>query len=210
MSDTHMFELINSFATATPWLHTILTVYALWAGLVVLALLLVAGWWWPARHRPDAPRAVATTVLTGIAAVVAVLINQNLLSPAIARPRPCRALAHVEVLLPCSADYSMPSDHTIIAGAFVAGLLILSWRLGLPALLVALLLAFSRVYVGVHYPADTVLGLLAGAVIGAVIVLAGRRGATSLAQRLTHTPLRILITAIPTAGLPAHDLDRVR
>lgn len=99
----------------------------------------------------------------------------------------------MQVPLPCSSDYSMPSDHTIIAGAFVAGLLILSWRL--PALLLAVLLAFSRVYVGVHYPADTILGLLAGAIIGVAIVLGLRRPATPLARRLTETPLRILVTA---------------
>lgn len=91
MTDTHLFELINSFAVATPWLHGVLTAYALWAGLTVLALLLVAGWWGPARHHQDAPRAVATAVLTGVAAVVAVLLNQNVLSPLFARPRPCRA-----------------------------------------------------------------------------------------------------------------------
>lgn len=209
MIDTRLFDLINAFARATQWLHGVMTAYALWSGLVLLALLLVAGWWWPARYRQDAPRAVATAVLTGVAAVVAVLVNQNLISPAIARPRPCRALAHVEVLLPCSNDYSMPSDHTVIAGAFVIGLLILSWRLGLPALLVAVLLAFSRVYVGVHYPADTMVGLLLGAVIGAVIVVGGRRGATRLAQRLTRTPLRALITARPAADLPTPRLDRV-
>jgi membrane-associated phospholipid phosphatase len=131
--------------------------------------------------------------------VVAVVVNQNLISPAIARPRPCRALPHVQVLLPCSTDYSMPSDHTVIAGAFVTGLLILSWRLGLPALVLALLVTFGRVYVGVHYPADTVVGLLLGALIGVVIVLGGRRGATTLAQRLTRTPLRPLITATPAS-----------
>ncbi|MDQ2790225.1 MAG: UDP-diphosphatase [Pseudonocardiales bacterium] len=209
MIDTHLFDLINAFARATPWLHGVMTAYALWAGLVVLALLLVAGWWWTARYRQDAPRAVATAVLTGVAAVVAVLVNQNLFSPAIGRVRPCRALAPVEVLLPCSNDYSMPSDHTVIGGAFVIGLLILSWRLGRPAVLLALLLAFSRVYVGVHYPADTVVGLLLGAVIGAVVVLGGRRGATTLAQRLTRTRLRALVTARPTADLRSPRLDRV-
>lgn len=147
---------------------------------------------------------MATTLLTGVAAVVAVLLNQQVISPVVARPRPCQALAHVQVLLSCNRDYSMPSDHCIIAGAFVVGLLILNRRLGLIAAVLALLLAFGRVYVGVHYPADTVVGLLAGAVIGTVVVLALRRPTAALTDRLTRTPLRPLIVAGSGAATPAH------
>ncbi|MGH3492216.1 MAG: phosphatase PAP2 family protein [Sciscionella sp.] len=196
--DDQWYHDVNAFAVGTRWLHGFMAAYALWAGLVVLALLLIGAWLFYARHRADAPAAVAVAVLTGVSAVIAVLLNQNLISPAIARPRPCTAFAHVEVLLPCSHDYSMPSDHCIIAGAFVAGLWILNRRFGIVAGLLALLLAFGRVYVGVHYPSDTVVGLLAGALIGIVIVLALRTPAATLAARLIRSPLRPLITRGPT------------
>ncbi|MGH3627791.1 MAG: phosphatase PAP2 family protein, partial [Sciscionella sp.] len=192
-TDTAWYLDVNGFVRQTPWLHGFLAAYALWGGLLVLALVLIGGWW-RARRRDDAPRAVATAVLTGVAAVVAVVVNQQLISPAIARPRPCLALHHVEVLLACSKDYSMPSDHCIIAGAFVAGLFILHRKSGAVALVLALLLAFGRVYAGVHYPSDTVAGLLAGALIGSVIVLALRRPTTALTVRLALGPLRPLIT----------------
>lgn len=42
--DTQWYLDVNAFARATPWLHTVLAAYALWAGLVALAVLLVAGW----------------------------------------------------------------------------------------------------------------------------------------------------------------------
>lgn len=191
--DAAWYRDVNAWARRTPWLHGFLSAYALWGGLVVLVVMLVLGWLL-ARRRTDALRAVAVAVLTGVAAVVALLVNQNLISPAIARARPCQAM-HLEVLLPCSPDFSMPSDHCVIAGALVAGLWILDRRFGVVAAVLALLLAFSRVYVGVHYPMDTVVGLLVGAVIGVLVVLALRRSATALGTRLAATPLRPLVLA---------------
>jgi len=61
-------------------------------------------------------------VCAGVGTVVALLVNQDLVSPAVGRARPCQVLAHVEVLLSCAHDYSFPSDHCVLAGAFVAGL----------------------------------------------------------------------------------------
>jgi membrane-associated phospholipid phosphatase len=72
-------------------------------------------------------------------------------------------------------------------------LLLLDRRLGLLALLAALLLAFSRIYAGVHYPSDVAGGLALGAVIGAAVVLTFRPATAALAARLVRTPLRPLI-----------------
>lgn len=207
--DTSWYRDVNIVARDTPWAHAFLAAYALWGGLVCLALLLVAEWW-RARRRDDAPHAVATAGIIGAATIVALLVNQHLLSPAIARQRPCHALAHVETLLSCNGDYSMPSDHCIIAGAFAAGLLVLHRRTGLVAGLLALLLAFARVYVGVHYPADAACGLAAGAVIALLLVVALRGAVTRLAAWLATTPLRPLIVAStgpPYAAQQRHPTD---
>jgi undecaprenyl-diphosphatase len=190
---------VNHFARDTPWAHGFLAAYALWAGLVVLSLLLIAAWL-VVRHRVDAPRAVATAFLAGLGTVIALLLNQHVISPAVARPRPCHALHHVEVLLACNNDFSFPSDHCMLAGAFAAGLLLVSLRFGIPAVLLALLLAFSRVYTGVHYPGDAAAGLLIGAAICTVTVLLLRRPATALARRLARTPLRPLFVAGDKGG----------
>lgn len=195
--DTDWYLTINNFARSTPWVHWLGAQYALWGGLVLLVALLVVGWLW-ARRRPDAANRVTIVVLTGVSAVVVLVINQHLISPAIARPRPCLTLTHVEVLLRCTNDYSMPSDHCIIAGALVAGLWILNRRFGITATVLALLLAFGRVYAGVHYPSDTIVGLLVGAAIGTIIVLALRRPVRSVCQRLESTPVSVLIRTKPT------------
>ena len=94
---------------------------------------------------------------------VAVLVDQNVVSAAVGRARPCAVMPDVQPLLPCSADFSMPSDHAVIAGALVVGLWILQRRLGAVAAVSALVLAFARIYVGVHYPSDVAVGLLFGA-----------------------------------------------
>jgi undecaprenyl-diphosphatase len=191
--DSSWYRSVNEFGRDTSWAHGALANYANWAGLVLLALLLVAGWLL-GRRQPDAPRFTATAFLVGVGAVLALVANQAI-GPAVARTRPCHALTHVEVLLHCANDSSFPSDHAMIAGAFAAGLLLLDRRLGLAALLLALLLAFARIYVGVHYPSDVAGGLAIGAAIGALVVLALRPATAAAAVRLVRTPLRLLIVS---------------
>ena len=62
-------------------------------------------------------------------------------------------------------------------------------------LLLALLLAFARVYVGVHYPSDVAGGLAIGAAIGTLVVLTLRPATAAVALRLARTPLRPLIVS---------------
>ena len=191
--DVAWYRSVNEFARDTSWAHSAISNYANWAGLVLLAMLLVAGWL-SGRRRDDAPRFTATAFLVGVGAVLALLANQ-VIGPAFARPRPCHSLTHVEVLLHCASDSSFPSDHAMIAGAFAAGLLLLNRKLGVLAVLLALFLAFTRIYVGVHYPTDVAGGLAIGASIGALVVLVLRPAAAAAAARLVHTPLRPLIAS---------------
>lgn len=195
MSVDHRWYLdVNSFAVHTSWLHGFAAGYALWGGLVLLAAMLVGGYL-IARRRAEAAVLVPTLVCGGFGVIVALLINQQIISPAVGRARPCHTIAHAEVLLSCAQDYSFPSDHCVLAGAFVAALFVLGTRWFAPAVVVALLLAFMRVYTGVHYPSDAGAGLLIGAAIGAVVMVLLRGPATRLASRLRDTPARALVVA---------------
>lgn len=194
--DAAWYRDVNGVAPDTPWANDVLAAYALWGGLALLALLLVVGWLL-ARRRADAPRAVAVACCCGLGAVVALVVNQQLISPAVARTRPCHVVAHAHPLLTCPNDFSFPSDHCMIAGAFAAGLLMLNRRLGAFAVLLALLLAFTRVYAGVHYPTDVAAGLAIGAAIGVIVVTALRRPLTALAAWVMRTPLRPLVATRP-------------
>jgi undecaprenyl-diphosphatase len=200
--DQRWFRDVNDFARGTPWLHDALSAYALWGGLAVLALMLVAAYLL-ARRRADAPATVAVTACAGLAVLVALLVNQHAISPVVGRQRPCRALSHVEILLTCSNDYSFPSDHCMIAGAFTAGLAFISWRWAVSAGLLAVLLAFTRVYVGAHYPSDVVAGLVIDDAIGTVVVMLTRPLLRRLTRWLTGTRLRSAVVQTAEAGRAA-------
>lgn len=194
--DRHLYLDVNSLSRHTHWAHGFMGAYALWGGLVVLTAMTIGAWLW-ARQRGRLDL-VVSAVIAGVAAVLALGIN-HFLSRAVARPRPCHTPSllrhHLVVILTCAHDYSFPSDHAIIGGALAVGLLFFSRRLGALAAVVALFLAFARVYAGVHYPGDVVAGLLAGSAIVSVLWLALRAPAMTLAVKLSHTPLRPLVAA---------------
>ncbi len=83
------------------------------------------------------------------------------------RVRPCHALEGVRLLVGCGGSYSLPSGHaTNIFAAMV--LLSTRYKKFTPLfLLLAVGVAYSRVYVGVHYPLDVV----AGAALGTLCAL---------------------------------------
>jgi undecaprenyl-diphosphatase len=190
-----MYLDLNSISAHSHWAHGFMAAYALWAGLAVLAVLTILAWLW-ARQRSWLD-GVVMALLTGLSAVIALGLN-HLVSQAVARVRPCHALTHgrtLTVILSCAHDYSFPSDHSVIAGALATGLLIFDRRLGAVAWILALFLAFARVYAGVHYPGDVIAGLALGALIALVLWAVLRRPAVAVAARLARTPLRPLIVA---------------
>lgn len=194
LSNCRDYLIIYHFEGQTSWLHGFMSAYANSLGIAVFALVLLAGWWIARRRRE--PRAMAAALWAGIGMVIAVGINVAV-SNAIAEPRPFVTLRQVMPLVAHAADPSLPSDHAAFAGAIAAGAWLVSRRLGALATALALLLAFARVYTGVHYPGD----VLAGLGLGAFVVWVGwflvRPLLRWLVERLTRTPLRPLLTAAP-------------
>lgn len=200
--DTSLYLDINRWARSTPWLHGPLAAYALWGGLAALAVAVVATWWFVLRYRPDGTAALILLIAGGAGSLVALGLNQ-LIGHAVNRVRPCLAIAHALVLLNCARDPSFPSDHAMIAGALVFALFVADRRVGLVGLALALLLAFARVYAGVHYPSDVAAGLVIGAATDAVVILVARLAfpiVLPAADRLARSPLRPLLTALPPAA----------
>ncbi|MCS0639678.1 phosphatase PAP2 family protein [Streptomyces sp. LP05-1] len=160
---------ITDFAHRTPgWFQL---VAELWteAGLLLFGVLFLVGWW---RARPQASRALALAVLAPLGTAFGYVVSE-LLKSTIEEERPCRAVAGAATSLvacPPHGDWSFPSNHSAIAGA-AAIALAMAWRrivwLTVP---MALLMALSRVFVGVHYPHDVATGLVLGAVAAVLFV----------------------------------------
>ena len=107
-----------------------------------------------------------TTRKTGLTMAVALLFSYvvaNLvLKPLVARPRPYEVNAAIQLLIRPPHDFSFPSGHTQASFAAAAAIYH-NWKWpGLAALVLAGLIAFSRLYLMVHYVTD----VLAGAAIG--------------------------------------------
>ena len=104
-----------------------------------------------------------------LAVLLAQVIATDILKPLVPRDRPVAAHASIAVVGgPASADSSMPSGHsaTAVAGALALSML---WRRGrVLAWALAVLVMFSRVYMGVHYPSDVVAGAMVGWACGFV------------------------------------------
>jgi undecaprenyl-diphosphatase len=82
-----------------------------------------------------------------------------------------------------------------MAGAVAVGLLLVDRRLGLLATVLALLMAFARVYVGAHYPFDVIAGLLVGGAVTTIGWIVVRHPMRLLVDALCRTPLRPLLAA---------------
>ena len=103
----------------------------------------------------------------GIAMALGLLICNVTLKPLIQRPRPYDFQWDMygrEILLLTERmhDFSFPSGHTI--ASFEASVVLLknSKKMGIPALILAILIAFSRLYLYVHYPTDVIFSVFAG------------------------------------------------
>jgi membrane-associated phospholipid phosphatase len=188
--DRSWFLDLNSFARATPWLHAAFRDYAEY-GIVLFAAVLVWSWW---RSRSSGDlKAVAAALWAPAGTLVAVGLNQPL-GNWVREPRPYTSLQHVEVLVARSSDFSFPSDHAVMAGAVAAGVWLASRRLGRLTAVAAVLMAFTRVYVGAHYPGDVAVGLLFGAAVTVIGYLLLRRMLELVVTRLADTPASVLLT----------------
>ncbi len=112
-------------------------------------------------------------LLGGLAA--GLLVGNVILKNVIARPRPCWLDPSVPLLVSVPTDYSFPSGHTM---ASVIGATILTQtdrRFGYAAIPLAALIAFSRLYLYVHFPSDVLAGAILGVIIGVLVYRWGRK-----------------------------------
>ncbi|EHR60542.1 phosphatase PAP2 family protein [Saccharomonospora cyanea] len=209
------YRAVLDAANAAPgWLGDF-AVFFTEAGVVVLGLLLVFGWW---QARRGSAGAMAAAVFAPVATLFAYGISE-LAKLVIEQDRPCRAVPGARPLTECPelGDWSFPSNHSTIAGgAAMAVFLCRRGAVGVAALCLGALVAFSRVVVGVHYPHDVLVGFTLGvAVVAAVMTLAARWTTRLVETYRPHQLFGLLLgpgatqVALPRTADPVVDTDPV-
>lgn len=109
-------------------------------------------------------------IMCAVALILDLIVCNGILKNVIARTRPYDAFENIRCIVPPQLDYSFPSGHT--ASSFAAVVPAIAnkntRKIGVVALIIAILMAVSRIYVCVHYPSDVVGGFIVGLLCGVV------------------------------------------
>lgn len=153
----------------TPWFNTLMTIITklgdngyVWIAVAAILLIIKKTRW--------------IGVCIGLALIIDLVCVDFLLKPLIARARPF-TLREVELLISAPSGFSFPSGHT--ASSFAAATAIAAFShkkkaAAAAAYALACLIAFSRMYLFVHYPTDILGGAILGVMFGLAAVLAVR------------------------------------
>ena len=189
-ADKAIFLWINALVGRAPAVDAAMSVVASdYLAPVCMGLTLVA-LWFVGRDAPQRMRYQIGmfTALTAMALSSLVVLISNAL---FFRPRPFDGLDDIVLLFYRPTDSSFPSNSAAAAFAIAAAVWCVNRRIGAALFVVAVVYGFSRVYVGVHYPAD----ILGGIAIALIV--------TALTLRLRDLLMPVLVAVIKAARLIA-------
>ena len=109
----------------------------------------------------------------GITVIISYLLvyglGQYVLKDLIARPRPCHLDQTVELLISRPSSFSCPSTHSGWAFAGAVSIFLYNKKFGIPVIIFSSLVAFSRLYLFVHFPSDVLFGIALGILFAILI-----------------------------------------
>ena len=111
-----------------------------------------------------------------VALLLGSLIGNEIIKPLVGRVRPCNSVDVLpEMLVDIPHGFSFPSGHTVSSAVGATVLTMANKKFGYAAIPVAAFIAFSRLYVFVHFPTDVLCGAILGFVIGFACVIFGNK-----------------------------------
>ena len=130
------------------------------------------------------PKTRRTGLGMAIAMMIGLIVCNVTLTPLVARIRPYDLQAELGVTIQLLGermhDFSFPSGHTIASFEAAVVMLKNSKKMGIPAMILAVLISFSRLYLYVHYPTD----VIASVILGTLFALIGNALAGLIAPKL--------------------------
>lgn len=126
-----------------------------WIGIGIVCLVMK-------KHRRMGLQVLMSMLFTFI---IGNLILKNLF----ARQRPCAIDPSIELIIPYPSEFSFPSGHTMNGVTAAMALFLNNKKIGIPALMIAALIAFSRMYHFVHFPTDIIGGFCVGFTVAIVV-----------------------------------------
>ena len=134
------------------------------AFFAVLTRLGDYGWFWIlcAAALLIAPKTRRWGIEMGLALLLGAVICNLILKNVTARIRPCDFDPSVVLLIPRERNFSFPSGHAAVSFEGAVTIFRHNRAWGTAALVLAVLIAFSRLYLRVHYPSDVLCGTLIG------------------------------------------------
>lgn len=130
------------------------------------------------------PKTRRTGLGMAIAMMIGLIVCNVTLKPLVARIRPYDLQAELGVTIQLLGermhDFSFPSGHTIASFEAAVVMLKNSKKMGIPAMILAVLISFSRLYLYVHYPTD----VIASVILGTLFALIGNALAGLIAPKL--------------------------
>lgn len=134
------------------------------------------------------PKTRKTGLGMGFALILGLIVCNMILKPTIGRIRPydfqeLHFDVMVNLLIERQHDFSFPSGHTIASFEAAVVLLKNSKKMGIPAMIIAVLVTFSRLYLYVHYPTDVIVSIILGTLFAFIGDALAAKAAPRLAPR---------------------------